>query len=62
MIDQAVAYIHDQEGIYADTDSVKTNKKCKKCRFALWDADGCACTLGNNKYASVCAFFEEVEK
>ena len=58
-IEQAVAYIYDQEGIYADTDSVKKKTNCYACRFCLRDAEGRSCQLGANKYSEACALFEE---
>ncbi len=58
-IDQAIAYIHDQDNIYADTDSVKKKTNCYACRFCLCDAEGRSCQLGANKYSEACALFEE---
>lgn len=58
-IEQAVAYIYDQEGIYADTDSVKKTN-CFACRFCLCDAEGRSCQLGADKYSEACKLFEEV--
>ena len=58
VIDQAIAYIHDQEG-YADTDSVKKKTNCYACRFCLCDAEGRSCQLGADKYSEACKLFEE---
>ena len=58
VIEQAVAYIYDQEG-YADTDSVKKKTNCYACRFGLCDAEGRSCQLGADKYSEACALFEE---
>ena len=58
VIDQAIAYIRDQEG-YADTDSVKKKTNCYACRFCLCDAEGRSCQLGADKYSEACALFEE---
>ena len=59
VIEQAVAYIYDQEGIYADTDSVKKKTNCYACRFCLCDAEGRSCRLGADKYSEACNLFEE---
>lgn len=59
VIDQAIAYIHDQEVIYADTDSVKKKTNCYACRFCLCDAEGRRCQLGADKYSEACKLFEE---
>lgn len=58
VIEQAVAYIYDQEG-YADTDSVKKKTNCYACRFCLCDAEGRSCQLGADKYSEACKLFEE---
>ena len=58
VIEQAVAYIYDQEG-YADTDSVKKKTNCYACRFCLCDAEGRSCQLGADKYSEACNLFEE---
>lgn len=58
VIEQAVAYIYDQEE-YADTDSVKKKTNCHACRFCICDAEGRSCQPGANKYSEACALFEE---